>query len=97
MVQYMGRACCRVQISLEGKVGTQMEGTECEISTRLSLQQPAKSRCFHCVKRCPQAGQLPEVRGDPRRGLGRCQGVRAMPTEHAACSSPLFDVMGENI
>lgn len=56
VIQYTGRAPCRVQISLEGKVGTQMEGIECEISILMSLQQLVKSRCFHCMKWRPQAG-----------------------------------------
>lgn len=93
MVQSKGRG----RMSLEGKVGTQTEGMECEISALLSPQQPAESSCFHCVKSHPRAEQFPKVRGGPRRGLGRCQGVTALPIGHAACSRPLFNMMGEKI
>lgn len=97
MVQSKGRACCRGRMSLEGKVGTQMEGTECEISALLSPQQPAESSCFHRMKSHPWAGQFPKVRGGPRRGLGRCQGVTVLPIGHAARSRPSFNTMGEKI
>lgn len=58
MLQSKGRPCCRGWISLEGKVRTQMEGTECEISALLSAQQPAESSCFHCVKSRPGQGSF---------------------------------------
>jgi len=94
-VQSKGRACCRGRVSLEGKVGTQMEGMECEVCALLSPPKPAESSCFHHVKSRPWAGQFPKVRGGPRRGLGRCQGVTAVPIGHAACSRPPVSTMEE--